>query len=139
MRDTEAIFRNSIEEELKNIIRKDKNGMHILIENLKKLTPVDIYAFELLSPYGFNETVIRDILHSPYDSSGKIFYSSTYRLIKNLEELILNPRPNKKETLLKNAEISIPENKKEIRKPIHLSFTKTATIKIGRASCRERV
>jgi tRNA(Ile)-lysidine synthase len=50
-------------------------------------------------------------------------------LIKNREELILNPLPDKKETRLKNAEISIPENKKEIRKPIHLSFTKTATIK----------
>ncbi|HZX61961.1 MAG TPA: tRNA lysidine(34) synthetase TilS [Bacteroidales bacterium] len=129
MRETEVIFRNSIEEARKKIIRNDKNGTHIRIENLKKLTPVDIYAFELLSPYGFNETVIRDILHSPDDSSGKIFYSSTHRLIKNREELILNPLPDKKETWSKNAEISIPENKKEIRKPIHLSFTKTATIK----------
>lgn len=129
MRETEIIFRNVIEEARKKIIRKDKNGTHIRIEDLKKLTPVDIYAFELLSPFGFNEAVIRDILHSHDDSSGKFFYSSTHRLIKNREELILNPLPGKEESSLKNAGISIPENKKEIRKPIHLSFTKTATIK----------
>ncbi len=129
MRETEVIFRNSIEAIRKNIIRNDKNGMHIRIDDLKKLTPVDIYAFELLSPFGFNEAVIHDILHFQDDSSGKFFYSSTHRLIKNRKELILNPLAGKKETRLKNAEISIPKNKKEIRKPIHLSFTTTTTIK----------
>ena len=124
MRETETIFRNSIEEAQKKIIRNDKTGTHILIGDLKQLTPIDIYAFELLFPYGFNEAVIRDILHSSDDASGKIFYSSTHRLIKNREELILNPLTSKKESSLKNAEISIPENKKEIRKPIHLSFIK---------------
>ena len=124
MRETETIFRNSIEEAQKKIFRKDKSGMHIRTGELKKLTPVDIYAFELLSPYGFNEAVIRDILHSPDDASGKIFYSPTYRLIKNREELILNPLTSKQESRLQNAEISIPENKKEIRKPVHLSIIK---------------
>jgi tRNA(Ile)-lysidine synthase len=127
MRETEVIFRNSIEEARKKIIRNDKTGTHIRIGDLKQLTPIDIYAFELLSPFGFHEAVIRDILHSPDDASGKIFYSSTHRLIKDREELILNPLTSKKESRLKNAEISIPENKKEIRKPIHLSFIKTTT------------
>jgi tRNA(Ile)-lysidine synthase len=127
MRETEIIFRNSIEEARKKIIRKDKNGTYIRIEDLKKLIPVDIYAFELLSPFGFHEAVIRDILHSQDDSSGKIFYSTTHRLIRNRKELILDLLPGKKESSSKNAEISIPENKNEIRKPIHLSFTKTTT------------
>jgi tRNA(Ile)-lysidine synthase len=127
MRETEVVFRKSIEATRKKILRKDKNGIHIRTEDLKKLTPVDIYAFELLSPFGFHEAVIRDILHSPDDISGKTFYSSTHRLIRNRKEFILNLLPGKKESSLKNAEISIPENKNEIRKPIHLSFTKTAT------------
>jgi tRNA(Ile)-lysidine synthase len=129
MRETEVIFRNSIGEARKKIIRTNPAGTHVLIENLKKLTPVDIYAFELLSPFGFNEDIIRDILHSPDDSSGSIFYSPTHRLIKNREELILNPLPEKKGSRLMKAEISIPENKKEIRRPIHLSFTKISTLK----------
>ncbi len=127
MRDTEVIFRKSIEATRIKIIRNDKNGTYIRIEELRKLSPVDIYAFELLSPYGFHEAVICDILHSLNDPSGKFFYSSTHRLIKNREELILNPLPDKKDSRLKNVEISIPEHKKEIRKPINLSLTKTAT------------
>ena len=127
MRETEIIFRKSIEATRKKIIRNDNNGIYIRIEELRKLSPVDIYAFELLSPFGFHEPVIRDILHSINDPSGKFFYSSTYRLIKNREELILNPLSENKESRVKNAEISIPENKKEIRKPVHLSFTKTTT------------
>lgn len=127
IRETETIFRDSIEKAQKKIIRKDKTKTHIRIADLRQLTPIELYAFELLSPYGFNEAVIRDILHSPDDASGKIFYSSTHRLIKNREELILNPLVSKKESGLKNAGISIPENKKEIRKPIHLSFTTAIT------------
>jgi len=124
MRETETIFRYSIEEVQKKIIRNDITGTHIRTGDLKQLTPLDIYAFELLSPYGFNESVIRDILSSPDDASGKIFYSPTYRLIKNREELILNPLTSKKESRIQNAEISIPDNKKEIRNPVHLSFIK---------------
>jgi tRNA(Ile)-lysidine synthase len=127
LRETEVIFRKSIEATRKKIIRKDKNGIHIRIKELKKLTPVTIFAFEILSPYGFHEDVIRDMLHSPDDSSGKIFYSPTHRLIKNREDLILDLLPDKNKSGLINAEISIPEHKKEIRKPLHLSFTKKET------------
>ncbi len=127
MRETEVIFRKSIEATRKRITRKDKNGTHIRIEKLKKLSPVDINAFELLAPFGFNEAVIRDILHSLNDPSGKFFYSPTHRLIKDREELILNPLPENKESGFNTVEISIPENKKEIRKPVHLSFTKATT------------
>jgi tRNA(Ile)-lysidine synthase len=127
IRETEIIFRDAIEEVRKKLIRHDINGTHIRIENLKKLTPVDIYAFELLSPFGFNESVISDILHSVDNSSGKIFYSPTHRMVMNRNELIVNPVPDKKEITVKKTEISIPENKREIRKPIHLLFTRTST------------
>jgi tRNA(Ile)-lysidine synthase len=124
LRDTEIIFRESIDVARNKIILQEKKEIHIRINDLKKLTPLEIYPFEILSPYGFNEAVIRDILHSPDDASGKIFYSSTHRLIKNRDELILDPLPEKKEYRPKNVEISIPLNRKEIRKPIHLSFKK---------------
>lgn len=124
LRDIEIIFRESIDVARNKIILKEKKEIHIRIEDLKKLTPLEIYPFEILSPYGFNEAVIRDILHSPDDASGKIFYSSTHRLIKNRDELILDPLPEKKENSPKKVEISIAQNRKEIRKPIHLTFKK---------------
>lgn len=124
MRETEIIFRESIDLARKKIIRKEKKEIHIRIEDLKQLTPPEIYQFEILSPYGFNEAVIRDILNSPEEASGKVFYSPTHRLIKNRDELIIDDLFAKKENGLKTAEFSIPANRKEIRKPIHLSFKK---------------
>ena len=116
------IFRNSIEGVRKKLIKKDKDGLHIILNELNKLVPVDTYAFELLSPFGFNESVIGDLLQSREEYTGKIFYSQTHRLVMNREEIILTPIPDKKDILLKNSEIIIPEERKEIRKPIHLKF-----------------
>ena len=126
IRETEIIFRDTMVELRKKIIRNDSKGIHIRIADLKKLSPIDIYAFELLSPFGFNEAVISDILHSADEGSGKIFYSQTHRLIKDREQFIINPIADLKGSRVKNAEIKIAVNKKEIRKPIHLSFTKTS-------------
>ncbi|MGA3013772.1 MAG: tRNA lysidine(34) synthetase TilS [Bacteroidales bacterium] len=122
IREAELIFRNSIEEVRKKLIKEDKEGLHISVNELNKLTPAGIYAFELLSPFGFNESVIGDLLQSREEFSGKVFYSQTHRLIMNRDEIILNAIPDKKDTLLKNSKIIIPEERKEIRKPIHLKF-----------------
>jgi tRNA(Ile)-lysidine synthase len=111
----------------RKIIRAEENSTHIRIEDLKKLAPPEIYAYELLSPFGFHEAVIRDILHSPDDTSGKRFYSATHRLIVNRDEFILNPLTSIKESRQETTGIRIPENKKELRKPVYLSFSKTAT------------
>lgn len=124
IKETEIILRKSIESIRKKIIRKDKNGIRILFTELKNLEPAGIFAYELLSPYGFHEDVIRDILESTDNSSGKIFYSPTHRLILNRKELILEPISDKKKSHILNKEISIPENQKEIYQPIRLTFTK---------------
>ena len=125
LRETETIFRTSIEETRNKIVRSEKGISKIRIAKLKELTPVDIFAFELLSPFGFHESVIRNILNSQEENSGKVFYSSTHRLICNRENLIIEPLPTEKERKPKDFIISIPENKREIRMPIHLMFTKT--------------
>lgn len=125
IREAEFIFRNSIETVRKKLMKEDNEGLHIAVNELNKLVPAGIYAFELLSPFGFNESVIGDLLQSREEFSGKIFYSPTYRLIMNRNEIILNPIPGKKDNLLKNREIIIPEERKEIRKPIHLKFERT--------------
>ncbi|MCX6247479.1 MAG: tRNA lysidine(34) synthetase TilS [Bacteroidetes bacterium] len=124
LRETELIFRDTVEEARKKIITTDKRGIHIRCADLKKLEPAGIYAFEILSPFGFSDAVISDILHLPDRSSGQVFYSPTHRLVKNREELLLEPNPSTKRSNIKKEEISVPENKKEIRKPLRLSFAK---------------
>ena len=128
LRDSEIIFRNSVQEIRNQLFWKDDNGLHIHIDDLKKLVPAEIYAFELLSPFGFHEAVIKNILHSRNDLPGKIFYSSTHRLIRDRRELIINPIQDRSGSQIKNTEIAIPEKKKEIRGPIHLRLTRKTVV-----------
>jgi tRNA(Ile)-lysidine synthase len=124
LRETEVVFRNSVEEIRKKIVQSDCDGIHINMAELKKLTPPGIFTFELLSPFGFSEPVMEDILRLPEQASGQVFLSPTHRLIRNREELLLVPLKDKSGSRLKEKSISIPETKKEIRRPVRLSFSK---------------
>ena len=124
LRETETIFRKSMDETRNKIVKSERSIAKIRIRDLKELDPIDTYAFWILSPFGFHESVIHDILDSTEEDSGKTFYSPTHRLIRNREELIIDPLLTEKEQKQKDLIITIPENKKEIRKPIHLTFTK---------------
>jgi len=90
IKDSEIIYRNEIEAIKKKIIKTEKdNTIKLSIPSLKKLSPLNSWLFELLSPYGFNYQVINDIARSFDAISGKTFYSKTHRLVKDRDELII--------------------------------------------------
>jgi tRNA(Ile)-lysidine synthase len=136
IRETEMIFRKAIDKARAEVFRKDKTGIHIRIDKLKGYSPIDLYAFEFLAPFGFNDSVISDILHSLDEPSGKTFFSPSHRLMKDRKELILTLLKKEKETGKDTEKISIPSSRKEIRKPLHLLFEKnivTASYRIDRS------
>ena len=136
LRETEIIFRQAIDAARAGVLRKDKRGIHIRIDKLKEYSPVDLYAFEILAPFGFNDSVIRDIIHALDEPSGKTFFSSSHRLVKDRKELILTLLKKEKEIGKDTEKISIPSSRKEIRKPVHLLFEKntvTASFRIDRS------
>ena len=47
--------------------------------------------YELLKPYGFIRQVADDVFRSLTGESGKMFYSTDYRLLKDREYLLLSP------------------------------------------------
>jgi tRNA(Ile)-lysidine synthase len=124
LRDVEKVFTTIVDEIKSKIIKISDNDVCINIDDLHRLSQTELFVFEILSPYGFNESVIRDIMSSSPDSSGKVFYSPTHRLVKNRKELIINVLVSEKEIIRKNEEIVITENQTGILKPIHLSISK---------------
>jgi len=48
--------------------------------------------FEVLRPYGFNSSVVNDVITQLYGNSGKQFFSDRYRLIKDRHNLIIMPK-----------------------------------------------
>lgn len=94
LRAAEFIYKQTIEDVSSRICIQKNNTIRISIAELKKLNPVSTYLYELLKPYGFNSSSAKDILHILSGESGKEFFSDTHRLIKDRNQLIIEPLPD---------------------------------------------
>lgn len=91
LRDTETIFRSAIEKVKDEIIIREKENIKISIAELQHLHPIGIYLYEILSDYGFNESVVNNVSMVLDAESGKRFYSKTHCLLKDREYLLIYP------------------------------------------------
>jgi tRNA(Ile)-lysidine synthase len=95
LRHTETIYNDIVNQRLQRIISKENNSIHINIDRLKKLQPINTYLYELLSNYNFNSSVTNDIVEKLDDISGKQFFSKTHRLVKDRDKLIITKMGNR--------------------------------------------
>jgi tRNA(Ile)-lysidine synthase len=77
--ETEKVYKKAIDIDIKSVLQNDK----IDIEKLKQTVSPQSVLFEILSPLGFHPSVIEDVKNGLDASSGKVFLSSTHRLIKD--------------------------------------------------------
>jgi len=92
----ENIYLNHIKKIRKSIIKKQKNKIKISIKQTENLKNKVYYFYEFLKPYNFNLSTVNDIIKSLKKSPGKVFVSSTHRLLKDRQYLIIEK--NKKNT-----------------------------------------
>jgi tRNA(Ile)-lysidine synthase len=122
--EAEKIYRKAIEYQRKKIIKQENNRIIISIDDILKLDPVTCFLYEFLSPFGYNYSVVKEIILSLDKTPGKIFYSASYRLIKDRKNLLLEPLPSEGERKNDGKEILIHGESSQIRKPLHLIFRK---------------
>jgi len=121
IREAELLLRNYIGG-LSDILMKEEDGVvKVSIKELLKYKPVDLYLYEILHEYDFNRIVCAEIAESLNDISGKQFYSSGYRLLKDREYLIITETGQEPADL--PAESYIDHKTEEVTKPVHLKFT----------------
>lgn len=84
--DASLIYNHSIEEARKVIIQNNRLSISVL---LSFPAPATI-LYEMLKPYGFSRTVCESIFTILDKDSGKIFYSSTHRLLKDRSDLLID-------------------------------------------------
>ncbi|MCK9163133.1 MAG: tRNA lysidine(34) synthetase TilS [Bacteroidales bacterium] len=116
-RETEEVFRTLINRAKEKIIEVDNNIVKIPIEKIKTLKPINIYLFELLSEYGFNQSTINSIKEALDETSGKQFFSETHRLIKDREYLLITQN-----TQTSTQEYKIEEDQTFVTTPISLQI-----------------
>ena len=107
--EVETIYSQVVEEAKKSVLRNEHSLS--IIELMHYPAPHTI-LYEILKDYGFSSSVVNSIYLSLNKESGKIFYSSTYRLIKDRSYLLLSPLSENTDleyTLdLKNTTNSLP-------------------------------
>lgn len=91
LKGAETIMAQTISELQKDLGINENDLCKIEIKKLIEITPLSPYLFELLKPYGFNSSQIKDIESALNGSSGKTFYSTTHLLVKDRNELIISP------------------------------------------------
>jgi tRNA(Ile)-lysidine synthase len=100
--------------------KKVFDGEKINIFSLQQTPSPASVLFEILSPFGFNTSVIEDIGRSLSAHSGKVFLSDTHRLIKAHDYFLLDPLADE----TKGAKSHFIDKKsQEISTPIHLNIS----------------
>jgi tRNA(Ile)-lysidine synthase len=85
--EVETIYQ-SVVEKAQATVMQDKS--RISIAGLLQLPSPETMLYELLSPFHFSRLVAEDIFSALHKTPGKIFYSSTHRLIKDREYLLIS-------------------------------------------------
>jgi tRNA(Ile)-lysidine synthase len=96
----EKIYYEHLGKKEKLLIKKTNKKFFLSIKKIKQLDFKETYLFEFLKPFNFNYSTVEDIIRSLENEPGRIFYSSTHRLLKDREDLILEEIENKKNLML---------------------------------------
>lgn len=119
LKSVEKIYHKDIAQKAKLVVSKMNNNTLIEISELLKLDDYRNYLYEFLQPYNFSNLVLNDIESSLNKTSGKVFYSSTHKLLKDREHLIIT-----KLTDESHVKYYIDEDIDIIAKPINISIRK---------------
>ena len=103
-REMETLLELKLSELKKDLFIQQGDEIHLPLEAVKKLEPKRLLLFNLLQPYGFNETTVNDLIASLDKHSGRVFESLGYRLILDRENIILVKKTDHP------AEITINQN-----------------------------
>jgi tRNA(Ile)-lysidine synthase len=124
IREAEQIYREAIEAKRAKIVKSEEGMISISVNDIRNLNPAGTYLHELLSPYGFNFSQVKDLLKILDKISGKTILSPTHRLVRDREKILI--------TLLKKRspgkgipkKIIISKTTTTLGNPLKLSFRK---------------
>ncbi len=86
---TEEVLMQVVESLKKRIVSIENDLTCLSIAEIKQLKPQNLLLYELLKPYNFSNTVVKEIIESLSKQSGTSFYSSTHRATVNRAQLLI--------------------------------------------------
>lgn len=89
--EAEQIYQSEIEHVRRTMLQPYGDGYAVDIHTLRALSPLSTYLFEILRPFGFSSVVVGEISKSLDSQSGKQFFSSSHRIVKDRKSLLIFP------------------------------------------------
>lgn len=89
LREVEHIYHSAIENDMKEATLEKKGKFYLSIPRLKKTAIPSLFIYEVIKQHGFNYPQAEEIANSLEKQAGKQFFSSTHRLTKDREQLII--------------------------------------------------
>lgn len=112
---TLAIYEQAVDELRKQLVEKNNDVTRINIDLLKMQVHVPTVLYELLQPYGFHSDIVEQLYLQLDAECGKVFYSESFRLVKDRNYLIINAKDN-----IDTLEYTISQFDTHIKSPISL-------------------
>ncbi len=91
--ESELLYRKAIAAEQKKLIEKRGQDLYIPILKLRHKQPLATIVYELIHPYGFNSAQVPHVLGLLESESGHFVNSTSHRIIKNRDFLIITTLP----------------------------------------------
>ncbi|MCX6241133.1 MAG: tRNA lysidine(34) synthetase TilS [Bacteroidetes bacterium] len=115
----QEIGEKEIKRKTGSIVKKQNGKTIIDINALKNTSPCELYAWEIFSYFGFNSSVVADILANLDGKSGTTFLSPTHRAVKDRDSMIIQPVQCRKDATVR----LISERTKSILSPVKLRLS----------------
>ena len=88
-REAFILYQQAIAFHKKKLLVQKGNEVHIPVLKLVKTVPLLSVLYEIIEPYGFTSKQINEVVKLLNSESGKSVYSSTHRIVKNRNWLII--------------------------------------------------
>ncbi len=93
-RDMEQLLEVTVSAARERLFEYHGEEIYIPVEGIKQLVPQHLLLFKLLQEYGFNETVVDDVISALDKHAGRMFESPLdYLLLLDRSKLVLSKRP----------------------------------------------
>jgi len=93
-RDIEILYHQSIDQHKKRLLEYKGNEIHIPVLKLKKSNPLAAVCYEIIKEFGFTSSQVSELIDLLDSESGKYIQSSTHRIVRNRNWLIIAPKQN---------------------------------------------
>lgn len=105
----ELLYNQAIMAHKKKLIEVRNNEVYISVLKLLKAIPLKTVVFEIIKAYGFTAKQTGEVISLLYAETGKFIRSTTHRVLRNRNWLIISPLPQSGSEV-----IVIDENNKEV-------------------------